>query len=103
MEPGIKIAICDDEAVCRESIEMMCRAFFEGKNHSVGMPDIHVFSSGKEITASSEDYDILLLDIEMPKQDGISIKEYFEKTENRQGLFSPPVIRNGYWKHLGRM
>ena len=74
----IKIAICDDEASCRESMEMMCRDFFEEKKHSDGTPDIHVFSSGKEMTISDMDYDILLLDIEMPEQDGISIKEYFE-------------------------
>ena len=79
MESRISIAICDDEAAERENMEMMCRASCEERKHSEGTPDIHVFSSGKEITASSEDYDILLLDIEMPKQDGIGIKEYFEK------------------------
>ena len=78
MSSGIKIAICDDEAVCRESLEMMCRTFFKEQKPSARMPDIHVFSSGKEMIASNEMYDILLLDIEMPDQDGISIKEYFE-------------------------
>ncbi|MCH5264537.1 MAG: response regulator transcription factor [Lachnospiraceae bacterium] len=78
MKPGIKIAICDDEAVCRESMERMCRACFEEKKYSVGIPDIHVFSSGQEIITSDKEYDILLLDIEMPEQDGISIKEYLE-------------------------
>ena len=78
MDSSIKIAICDDEASCRESMENMCRAFFEEKKDSVGIPDIHVFSSGKEMIASAKDYDVLLLDIEMPKQDGISIKDYFE-------------------------
>ena len=74
----IKIAICDDEAACRESMEMMCSFFFEEKNHFEAASDIYVFSSGKEMIESGMDYDILLLDIEMPKQDGISIKEYFE-------------------------
>lgn len=78
MSFGIKIAICDDEAVWRESLEKMCRTFFEKKKPSEEMPDIHVFSSGKELIASNEIYDILLLDIEMPDQDGIGIKEYFE-------------------------
>ena len=77
-EPVIKIAICDDEADCRKNMEMMCRAFFEEQKHSEATPDIHVFSSGKEMTTSGIDYDILLLDIEMPGQDGISIKDYFE-------------------------
>lgn len=43
MGPVIKIAICDDEADCRESMEVVCRTFFEEKNHSVGMPEIHLF------------------------------------------------------------
>ena len=59
----IKIAICDDEASCRESMEMMCRDFFEEKKHSDGKPDIHVISSGQEMTISDMDYEILLLDI----------------------------------------
>lgn len=78
MEAGINIAICDDKAVCRESLEKMCGNFFEEKN-------IHVFSSGRELFATDRenpdtvrDYDILLLDIEMPEQDGIHIKEYLE-------------------------
>lgn len=83
MTSGIKIAICDDETACRESLEMMCRTFFEEKRSITEMPDIHVFSSGKEIIASNETYDILLLDIEMPDQDGISIKEYFETSREQ--------------------
>lgn len=78
MESRIKIAICDDEAADRESIGVLCRAYFEERKNSAEMPDIHVFSSGKEMIASGEEYDVLFLDIEMPEQDGISIKEYFE-------------------------
>ena len=78
MQSEIKIAICDDETVCGKDIETMCIAFFEEEKHSVGKPDIHIFSSGKDLMASGNDYDILLLDIEMPEQDGIDIKEYYE-------------------------
>lgn len=83
---GIKIAICDDEAVYRESTEVMCKAFFDGKEgeaYSVEGLDIDVFPSGREIIASDKAYDILLLDIEMPERDGISVKEYFE-THHKQ-------------------
>ena len=83
MKPVIKVAICDDEAAERENMEMMCRAFFEERRHSEGTPDIHVFSSGQEMAASDMDYDILLLDIEMPEQDGISIKEHFERNRKQ--------------------
>ncbi len=40
--------------------------------------EIDVFTSGKELTETDRDYDIALLDIEMPVQDGTRIKEYFE-------------------------
>lgn len=78
MEKGIRIAICDDEASCRESMKMICRTFFEKRKEFAEIIDIHVFSSGREVIISDFDYDILLLDIEMPEQDGICIKEYLE-------------------------
>lgn len=78
MEKGISIAICDDEASCRESMKMICSTFFEKKKEFSEIIDIHVFSSGREVIVSDFDYDILLLDIEMPEQDGIRIKEYLE-------------------------
>lgn len=119
MEPGIKIAICDDEAACREDMEIMCRTFFEEKKHSAAMPDIYVFSSGKEIAASGRDYDILLLDIEMPERDGISVKEYYEEKgkqariifttghqervleafgKNVVGFLVKPLCKDNFWK-----
>lgn len=78
MEKEIRIAICDDEASCRESMKMFCRTFFENRKGFADIIDIHVFSSGREVIVSDLDYDILLLDIEMPEQDGICIKEYLE-------------------------
>lgn len=81
MGQGIKIAVCDDEPVYRKSMEVMCRTFFEekkGESCLEEMPDIDVFPSGREVIASDKEYDILLLDIEMPERDGISVKEYFE-------------------------
>lgn len=78
MEKGISIGICDDEASCREDMKTICRTFFEKKKNFAEIIDIQIFSSGKEIMASDFDCDILLLDIEMPEQDGIHIKEYLE-------------------------
>ncbi len=65
------------------------KAFFSGKNKdscatnavmdsSVELSvDISIFLSGRELIASDKDFDILLLDIEMPDLDGISVKDYF--------------------------
>lgn len=102
MESGIKIAICDDEAVSRENMEMMCRAFFEEREISVGMPEIHVFASGKEMTASGGDYDILLLDIEMPEQDGIRIKEFFETNRKRTRIIFTTSHRERVLEAFGK-
>lgn len=72
------IAICDDNKPDRERMEKMCRAFFKEDKHTGETPDIYAFASGREAMESGRDYDILLLDIEMPRQDGISIKEDLE-------------------------
>jgi Response regulator of the LytR/AlgR family len=79
METGIRIAICDDEASCRDSMKMMCRTFFKKRKESAEI-DIRLFSSGEDIMTGDFDCDILLLDIEMPEQDGIRIKEYLESS-----------------------
>lgn len=102
MESGVKIAICDDEAAGRESVERMCRAFFEEKERFVGMPDIQVFASGKEMAASGGDYDILLLDIEMPEQDGIDIKEYYETNRKRTRIIFTTSHRERVLEAFGR-
>lgn len=73
MKP-LKIAICDDEPICQKSMKTMCRDFFDKREAA----EIHVFSSGKELATAGRDYDIALLDIEMPGQNGIRVKEYFE-------------------------
>lgn len=82
MEEEIRIAVCDDEELYREHMKAECEAFFQedGKEqYMAGKPDIYMFSSGMELISSGINFDILFLDIEMPEQDGICVKEYFEK------------------------
>ncbi|MDE7274688.1 MAG: LytTR family DNA-binding domain-containing protein [Lachnospiraceae bacterium] len=78
----LNIAVCDDEQVYRESMVNECMIFFREYNSQgffAEVPKICCFSSGRELIASGQEYDILFLDIEMPEQDGISIKDYFEE------------------------
>lgn len=78
----LSIAVCDDEQVYRESMVNECMIFFREYNSQgffAEVPKICCFSSGRELIASGQEYDILFLDIEMPGQDGISIKDYFEE------------------------
>lgn len=81
----LKIAICDDEAVYRESTEQECLDYFQTKKKEIRTEEVTIctFSSGQEIMESGEEYDILLLDVEMPENDGICVKEYLEKTKKR--------------------
>lgn len=81
-ETAVRIAICDDEAVFREHTERECKRYFgerKAETDIVLEPQFSLFSSGEELLQDKEIYDILFLDIEMPGEDGISIKEYFEK------------------------
>lgn len=77
----ITIAICDDETVYGERVRNECIKFFEEYDSQGSFavePQIACFSSGRELIASGKEYDILFLDIEMPEQVGIRVKEYFE-------------------------
>ncbi len=102
MAPKIKIAICDDEAAGRENLLRMCEAFFKQKEPAIEMPDIHVFASGGEMIGAGNDYDILLLDIEMPAQNGISIKEYFESNQKRTRIIFTTSHRERVLEAFGK-
>lgn len=78
------------------------QSFFEEKERFVGMPDIQVFASGKEMAASGGDYDILLLDIEMPEQDGIDIKEYYETNRKRTRIIFTTSHRERVLEAFGK-
>lgn len=71
----LKIVICDDETFFLEDTLKCCRRYFEKKGIDY---DISIFSDGNELINSGQ-YDIALLDVEMPKMSGIDIKKYLEK------------------------
>ena len=80
----LKIAICDDEAIYRENTEKVCNDYFQGDGKAFGDEvAMFTFSSGKELMDSSEEYDVLFLDVEMPDSDGICVKECFEKNRKK--------------------
>ncbi len=70
----IKIAICDDVKVYRDSLYKICSNFFGIEN-----AEILCFSSGDELLKSNEVFDVLFLDIEMHGTDGIQVKECYEQ------------------------
>lgn len=83
-----KIAICDDESSVIEYISSIVADWETKSNHNVVL---HTFSSAESFLFSYEDendYDILLLDIEMGEMDGVSLaKAIRKKNETVQIVF----------------
>lgn len=64
----ITISVCDDEEYIHKIIEEKVKIYSRDND----MPyELFCYSSGQELLDGNKDYDILLLDIEMPGMDGI--------------------------------
>ena len=74
----IKIAICDDINEMCVCIENKVDGIL--KNKSIGY-EIDIFNSGEELCRKLDEirYDLIFLDIEFPKMDGIEIGKYIRK------------------------
>ena len=73
----VKIAICDDDKQAREILVAYCNDYLSTKYMKY---QILEYASGEELL--QDDYpDILLLDIEMKRINGILVKEILEKME----------------------
>lgn len=92
----IKIAICDDEIVVANQIENSIWAIC--KKESIVF-DTDVFYSGEELKKEvyrGTRYDIICLDIEMEKEDGISAAKCIRKIDENVLL----IYISGYEKYL---
>lgn len=67
------IGICDDEKVIRDKIEKICVNVTGEYDTDTA---VKTYSDGKEVL--EENFDILILDIEMEDVDGIAVKNYFQ-------------------------
>lgn len=67
----MRIGICDDEKICRESAKKICIEYFQVNNLDYELIE---FKSCEELLASTQELHILLLDIEMKGIDGITAK-----------------------------
>lgn len=74
----IKIAICDDINEMCVCIENKVEGIL--KNKSIGY-EIDIFNSGEELCRMLDEirYDLIFLDIEFPKMDGIEIGKYIRE------------------------
>ncbi|MGN0488220.1 MAG: LytR/AlgR family response regulator transcription factor [Ruminococcus sp.] len=79
---NFKIAVCDDEKVICSTLNNELKSLSKLKSVIF---EIDCFSSGEELCSEMKhtDYDLLFLDIELPKMDGVAVGEYIrESLEN---------------------
>lgn len=79
------IAICDDNKEIHKLVEEYIRPYFRQKRTAI---TIHTFLDGKMLLNSNIVFDIIILDIEMCKVDGITVKnELFKKQIRSKIIF----------------
>lgn len=75
----LRVAIVEDEAECREVLRDMISRYAEEQQKQIRVQE---FSDGSELVDNYKpDYDILLLDIEMPHLDGMKAAEKIRETD----------------------
>ena len=92
----IKIAVCDDDAAQREYLLSQVSAWAKKNRHLV---EVKQYSGAKEFlfTYSEEkDFDILLLDVEMPEINGIELA----KTIRRENAAVQIVFITGFYEYF---
>ena len=70
----IRIAICDDEASVRDTL----RRYFDQLEQAPAM-NVRLFSSAEALLQTPDDFDILLIDVQMDGMDGISAARQLRK------------------------
>lgn len=96
----LRIAICDDELIHRETIEELIRKYAQMNHIDFS---ISLFSSGFLLLDSSKKFDIYLLDILMPGMTGITIANELRMTNTIASIVfltsSPEFALEGYSVH----
>ena len=81
------IAVCEDDAIFRERFTGLLMKYWEEKGKEWGdQMQICVYEDGNDYRDSwspEQEADILCLDIEMERMDGILLKEFLEERESR--------------------
>lgn len=91
-----KLAICDDEASVIEYVTSIVTDWAKKQQHDV---QLRTFSAAESFLFSYEeenDYDILLLDVEMGQMDGVSLAKSIRKTNKTVQI----VFITGYSEYI---
>ena len=77
----INIAVCDDEVQICSNVENMLISIF---SHRVIEYEIDIFYSGETLCEEMKKtkYDLIFLDIELPKMNGVEIGKYIREVKN---------------------
>lgn len=79
----MKIAICENEKIFSEDNRKKLMEYIEERKIQ---GEIFEFSSGEEFLSCKEEFDILLLDIEMSVISGIEVKKRLEERKSKTGI-----------------
>lgn len=74
-----KVAICDDSAIDRQYVLNIVKCWAKHANHMISTADFDSAESFLFHYAEENDYDILLLDIEMKNMDGVMLAKQLRK------------------------
>ncbi len=85
----MRVAICDDEAVYRDETKRGIKAY----NQEI---EITEFTDGSELVKSEEQFDLIFLDIEMPKLDGMTTAKHLR----RKNVDAEIVFLTSYEKYV---
>lgn len=85
----MRVAICDDEAIYREETKKGIKAY----NKEI---EIVEFKDGSELVKSGEQFDLIFLDIEMPKLDGMTTAKHLR----RKNVDAEIVFLTSYEKYV---
>jgi len=76
----MNICICDDEKIEREFIRKVCKEFFQSRKLSY---DIWEADNAAKVLERKVLIDLLILDIEMPGMDGVSLKNQLQRDDKQ--------------------
>lgn len=82
----MNIAVCDDEEIQRSLLKGYLEAWAEAGGRALR---ISLFSAGRQFLDSLKEnhFDAVLLDIQMPDMDGMSVAKALRRTDERMGIF----------------
>ncbi len=97
----MRIGICDDVADEREISKKVCSQVMDILEENL---EVTEFNSGKEVLEYRGELDILLLDLEMPKMNGLKVKQRMEEGNSNVVIIyltgHPEYVFDGYGKNV---